>query len=89
MFFLPWLMKIAPGQTGWTLFKRAIPNIKELIQSYIDEHKRTYQSDNLRDYMDVYLQEIYNTSDPHSSFYRDAGGKCETNHTQYSSNIIF
>jgi hypothetical protein len=63
--------------TGWSRFTKVVPDAKKLIQDYIDEHKLTFQADSLRDYMDVYLQEIYNTTDIESSFFKDAGGKWE------------
>jgi len=69
-------MKILAGLTAWTRFKQAVPDAQALIQVYIDEHKKSFQSDNYRDYMDVYnyIQEIYNTQDVHSLFYQKAGG---------------
>ena len=73
-FFLPWLIKLAPDLTGWTRYKAVFPAIKELIQEYIVEHKKTFQKDNLRDYMDAFMLEQSQTTDPRSSFYKKAGG---------------
>ena len=42
-------------------------------KAQINEHKSMMDPDNIRDMIDVYLNEIENTTDPDSSFYRDRG----------------
>jgi hypothetical protein len=54
---------------------RTVSLVETLIKSQIDEHKRTFTGDNLRDFMDVFLQEIQDTKDTASSFYGHGGGK--------------
>jgi len=73
--FFPWLMEIAPGLTGWSKFTKAVSNLHILIQGHIDNHKLTIQEDHSRDYLDVFLHEIRNTTDPKSSFYGTVGCK--------------
>ncbi|CAG7667505.1 unnamed protein product, partial [Allacma fusca] len=51
-----------------------LKEIKGILQDHIDEHQKTYSEDGVpRDFMDVYLAEIYKTTDTNSSFYKDHG----------------
>ena len=57
-------------------FKRAstlFSEIKKLIRPFIDEHMETVDHDSPRDYMDIYLTNIQNTTDPNSSFHGKRG----------------
>ena len=57
-------------------FKRAstlFNEIKKLILPFIDDHMETVDHDSPRDYMDIYLTNILNTTDPNSSFYGKRG----------------
>lgn len=75
VFFLPWLTSLFPQRTGWSEFQKSILRAKQFIYGYIVEHQKTFQRDNIRDYIDVYLKEIEETKDPNSSFYKETGGK--------------
>ena len=44
-----------------------------MIDGYVAEHKATVDHDHPRDFMDVYLSEISQTTDPGSSFYGKKG----------------
>ena len=45
----------------------------KLIEAEIDNHERSFDPDNLRDFVDAYLLKIRQTTDPNSSFYGDLG----------------
>jgi cytochrome P450 len=73
-FLFPWLPKLIPElSTGLSTFQKLTDDAFSLMEGIIEEHKNTYQEDNLRDFMDVYLREIYSTIDPTSSFYKEIG----------------
>ena len=65
----PWVQNIV----GLHLWRDALINLTNVIEASINEHKDTFDPDNLRDMADVYLNEINNTTDPSSSFYKDCG----------------
>ena len=46
---------------------------QEFIEPYITEHKRTLDPENIRDFVDLMLLEIENTTDKESSFYGETG----------------
>jgi len=45
----------------------------EFIKSYVSDHKRTFDPENIRDFTDLMLLEIKNTSDKSSSFFGKTG----------------
>jgi cytochrome P450 len=44
-----------------------------ILKEQIDTHKSSIDPDNSRDMMDLYLNEIENTNDVNSSFYKETG----------------
>ncbi|CAG7732547.1 unnamed protein product [Allacma fusca] len=74
IFFVPSLAKAFPNFFGWNVVLKMLGDIKQILIDHVDEHQRTYsQNDPPRDFMDVYLAEIYKTTDTNSSFYKDHG----------------
>lgn len=59
--------------TGFQLICDSVKGPQDFIEPYIQEHRRTLDPDNIRDFMDLMLLEINNTKDPQSSFYGDTG----------------
>ena len=47
--------------------------IGSMVEKQIEEHQNTRDSDNARDMMDLFLNEIESTTDPKSSFYGERG----------------
>lgn len=45
----------------------------DFINVYVENHKQTLDPENIRDFTDLMLLEIKNTSDPSSSFYGKIG----------------
>ena len=62
--------KVREGLNG---FADTIKGISLLIEDQIEEHKRSYDADNIRDMTDLFLKEIENTTDTQSSFYKERG----------------
>ena len=56
LFFIP-IMKYLPSK-GREEYLSNINKIRPFVTKIIDEHKATFDSNNLRDYIDVYLDEI-------------------------------
>ena len=40
---------------------------------FLEEHQKTFTPGEMRDFIDVYLSEIENETDPGSSFYKENG----------------
>jgi len=71
-------MKLTTGIRRLTRFDVAQKTFKatqDFIQPYILEHKQTLDPDNIRDFVDLMLCEIENTTNPESSFYGETGTK--------------
>jgi len=73
--YLPWLSKVAPSLSGWYRFQKAVDKAQDLILGYLQKHFSTYDKDNMRDFMDVYIKQIQSVDDPSSSFYKNVGRK--------------
>ena len=63
---------------GAPLFSKAVMDLFDDIKNIIiapsmDEHKKSMDSENPRDFMDVYLTQVKNTSDTNSSFHGKKG----------------
>ena len=72
---LPGLRRLTGYDTALATFKAT----QEFIEPYITEHKRTLDPDNIRDFVDLMLTEIQNTTDKTSSFYGETGKLSTTN----------
>jgi len=46
----------------------------KFLQDAIDYHKDSYQENSARDFIDLYLDEMNRTTDPHSSFFKGEAG---------------
>jgi hypothetical protein len=55
-------------------FKKAFSDVCELVDPVIKQHQETLDLNSMRDFIDVYLQEI-SKSEPTSSFFGDLGRK--------------
>ena len=47
-----------PEATGWNSQKKITKDVQDLVKELVQEHKESYDSNDMRDFMDVYLQEI-------------------------------
>ena len=63
LFALPPLRYIFPEQTGWNKQKEVIEETSALMRDIVTQHKETFDEDNLRDFVDVYLKEMMSTPD--------------------------
>ena len=71
----PWVEKI-PGASrvfDFQIMRRTLHQLVDLMQEAIVEHQQTLDPSAPRDYTDVFLAEIQNTTDPSSSFYGQVG----------------
>ena len=59
--------------TGFQILYNSFWKTGEYVAPYIKEHQRTLDSENIRDFVDIMLVEIQNTTDPTSSFYGKTG----------------
>ena len=58
LFNLPWTRHLFPEATGWNSQKKITKDVQDLVKELVQEHKESYDSNDMRDFMDVYLQEI-------------------------------
>ena len=63
LFNMPWTRHFFPESTGWNSQKKITKEIQDLVKNLVTEHKSTYDSNDMRDFLDVYLQEISETND--------------------------
>ena len=64
------MLKTKIGLDAW---EDAIQNLALILKEQIHTHKSSIDPDNSRDMMDLYLNEIENTDDVKSSFYKETG----------------
>ena len=76
IFVAPDVAKLIPQLSGWNMMLDVIKKFKEIINEHVDRHRKEQtENENPRDFIDAYLKEIKETTDPSSSFYKDAGSK--------------
>jgi cytochrome P450 family 2 subfamily J len=71
--FIPIVARIAPKLSGYEKLLADIFPILEFLRKPIEQHKATFQPGQPRDFIDVYLEEMRNSKDPNSSFYKEKG----------------
>ena len=59
--------------SGFEELQSIMTEINALIKPHLVSHKKTLDPDNIRDFMDLYLTEIQNTTDPKSTMYGKKG----------------
>ncbi len=65
----PGLKQITGVDQAFKTFKA----MTDFIEPYITEHQQTLDPDNIRDFVDLMLLEIQNTTNPDSSFHGQIG----------------
>ncbi len=63
LFAMPWIRHLFPEATGWNSQVKITTEIQNLVKDLIHEHKDSFDSNDMRDFMDVYLHEISNEKD--------------------------
>jgi hypothetical protein len=71
--FLSWFRRVAPKLSGWERFNSAAAKAKSFVRTNIEEHKYTFDRNEMRDFIDVYLNEIIGAVDRNSSFWKESG----------------
>jgi cytochrome P450 len=67
--FAPWLRHIFPKWTGYTNVAKVLDENREMFTTAVKEHSAAFDENDLKDFIDVYLAEVKQTTDPNSSFY--------------------
>ena len=76
MLVAPHLAKLAPQLSGWNALLEMVVKFREIVLEHVDRHRKEHSEGEVpRDFIDAYLKEIISTTDPSSSFYKDAGSK--------------
>ncbi|XP_021962197.2 cytochrome P450 2J6 [Folsomia candida] len=68
---LPWLKYL--GFKGLVLWRNHLERFKVLFSSTVQEHRENYAEDSPRDFVDVFLKEIYACKDEESPFFKEVG----------------
>ncbi len=45
--------------------------MREIFREFMDEREKSFSPDKLHDFIDYYLKEMVDTTDPNSSFYQE------------------
>nr|APH81374.1 cytochrome P450 CYP3031A1 [Tigriopus kingsejongensis] len=71
-FIFPWLRDIFPNIDPLYKNVQIMQNVKDFLDSVVQEHRKTFDPYHIRDFIDAYLLEMEKTTDVDSSF-------CKTN----------
>ncbi|KAJ9573737.1 hypothetical protein L9F63_008861 [Diploptera punctata] len=64
----PWIRHIFPEKSGFKKIRETNLRIVDRIKKAVEEHKRTYSDDHIRDFIDIYLREMKeNENNPEGS----------------------
>jgi len=80
--FLPWFSQLFPKLSGWEEYEAAFRVFDKFFQETAENRNAVYAPGDKNDFIDVYLNEMKNCSDPSSSFYEGEGS------TKYVVNIF-
>jgi len=75
IFFYPKIAKMFPNWSGWNNLLKLLEPRQKLFHETIEEHKQTLQEGYTRDFIDAYLKEVQNTTDPTSGFHESNAGE--------------
>ncbi|CAL8126604.1 unnamed protein product [Orchesella dallaii] len=67
--FIPWIGRILPEWSGYNKLRKVVEDNRSFLEEAVKEHKDAFQEHNLRDFIDVYLNEMNKTVDTTSPFY--------------------
>ena len=68
----PHLAKLAPQLSGWNALLEMVEKFREIVLEHVNRHREEQNEDEIpRDFIDAFIS----TTDPSSSFYKDAGSK--------------
>lgn len=67
--YMPWLVKYFPRLVNRSAIVRSNEELAPFLKLIIDQHRSTYDPNNVRDLVDIYLKEINACTDPASSFH--------------------
>jgi len=77
LFFYPKIAKFFSKYSGWDDLVMSAQSKRDLFERIIQEHSETFQEDNPRDFVDMYLQEVRRTRNKFSSFHATVGSSCK------------
>lgn len=63
----PPIRHVAPDLTGYTALKEVSDGVINFIKEAVEEHRKTYDAANIRDFVDIFLHEL-NKDGKHESF---------------------
>ena len=67
------MLPVIRDLSGFSELNNIMREINSLIKPLIESHKKSLDPDNVRDFMDLYLTEIQNTTDTASTMYGKRG----------------
>jgi len=65
LFALPILRYILPEESGWNKQKESVEETYALMRDIVKQHKETFDEENPRDFIDMYLKEIKSSPEAH------------------------
>ncbi|KAK2703313.1 hypothetical protein QYM36_018226, partial [Artemia franciscana] len=64
----PWLRFIIPRLSGYLDMKESVESLQDFLKETIKEHKTSLDRSNPRDFIDIFLLEMENQTDPSTTF---------------------
>ena len=72
---MPTLAKTFPKLTGWSTYLEALSITQAFMRTFVQSRVEAYKEECINDFMDAYIQQINQTTDPDSTFYKEEGSK--------------
>ncbi len=73
---MPWIKYISPELSGYKKVREVLDEMKDFFVKSLEQHKKNFKEDDLKDFMDVYLAEMKKAGEDKSSqFYGEIAGK--------------
>lgn len=75
LLFAPWLKHIFPGISGYNAVRQVLDDNRILFEKTVEEHKKNFDENDLKDFIDVFIAEMKKTTDTSSMFYGELAEK--------------
>lgn len=75
--FLPTLSQMFPRLSGWKAYAESFQTTQAFINVYCETRLQAHVKGYLNDFTDAYIENMRNTTDETSSFYKEEGGESQ------------
>ncbi len=82
IYFYPAVAKMFPNWSGWSILLKSLEGRAQTFDKTIAEHEQTLPDNEPRDFIDAFLMEVRQTTDPKSSFHPSIAGTALTTNSK-------